>query len=100
MVSEREYLLEPDDVIFVIRISIPEMSEDFNFNSCLVLEARIILNNLNSNFFSILMIKSLVCLTKTSSTEPVEDLKSVPKMIIDDDFIVASIVVIATVVFL
>ena len=68
MASKSEDFLQPNDVILIIRVFIPEMSQDFNLNPSLMLEARIILDNLNSNFFIILMVYTFISLSEASSS--------------------------------
>lgn len=75
------------------------MSQNFNFDSSLILKSRVVFNDLNSNAFSVFMIDSFKSLSEASLTKFFNYLKSISKMVFEYDFVVASFVVEPSVVF-
>lgn len=74
------------------------MSQDFDFNACLILESWVVFNNFHSNIISSLMVEAFKSLSEAALAEFFDNFKSVSEMIFQYDFIVASIIIIASII--
>ena len=100
MVSKVKDLNQSNYIVFVVWVSISQVRKDFDFNSGLILESRVILDNFYSNIVSVFMISSFKRLSEASLAELLNYFKSVSQMVLEHDVIVASFVVVAAVAVL
>lgn len=98
MLTEYMIVINPDDIVLVMRVIIVQELKNFQLHSSLVLELLFVPYNFDSHKVARLMIKTLDCLSKTTGAESILDLIPVSKMILHDCLIVTLIVIVAVVV--
>ena len=64
MLSEYSVVLDPDDVVRIVRIILFQMLENFELNTCLMLESFLVSNQLHCYNLLSLVIKAFQCLAE------------------------------------
>lgn len=100
MLPEHAVVFDPNDVVGIIWVVLFEMQQYFQLDASLVLELLFISDDLQGNDFFGLVVDALECLPKGALTEEVQDLEPVSNMILQDDAVIASFVIIAEIVLL
>lgn len=99
MLSEKDIFLHPDYISNVIRIIIPQVFQNFNFYTGLMLELFFWPDHFNSYEFLVFMIKTFDSLTKAASPQNLNNFKSIGQVIMLY-YIVISIFIIISIIVL
>ena len=71
MLSEDVIVVNPDDIVLVMRVIVVQELKNLQLHSSLVLELLFVSDNFDSNQIACLMIKALDSLSKTSRAESI-----------------------------
>lgn len=97
MLPEVGIVFDSNDVVCVVRVIFFQMQQDLQLHSCLVLKLLLVPNDLDCYNLMSFVIVALDCLTETSFAQKINDLKSECKVILQNDVVISSVIVISKV---
>lgn len=100
MLPENVEVQNAYDVVFIVFVTPLEIFEQPELNSSLVLEPLFVSDHLDGHHLLVLVIKALQSLPKAAGAKFVEHFPPVREMVLHDDLVVTSIIVVAEVVSL
>jgi hypothetical protein len=99
MLPENDIVFHVNDVHCVIRIIFLQVLQYLELNTCLIIVFLFVLNNLQSNLFFSLVIKTFNSYAERAFSKELLYLIPVSYMILHDNFVISLIVIIAKVIF-
>lgn len=87
-----------DDVVVIIPVPVLQVLKDPQLYTGLVLESFLIPDNFNGNHLLLFVIKAFESLAKASAAQLVKHLISVGQLILHNDLIVSSLIIVAKIV--
>ena len=98
VLAEDSIVMHSHDVILIIFVLLLQIAKQAKFNTCLVLEALLVTNHLDGDHGLLHVVEALKSLTKATRTQLIQNFESISKMILDNDLIVAPLIIEAEVV--
>lgn len=89
-----------NDVVLVVGVVLTKVGKDFNFDLCLVFKLFAVFNDFDSNDFFLFVVIGLDTLAERPTAEPVHDLVSISNVVVEDDLVIAVLIVVAIIEFL
>ena len=97
MLSEHAVIFDPDHVVLVVLIVEVEVLQDLEFHASLVLELFLVSDDLDGDHLLGFVVHAFDGLPKATLSQKLEDFVPVAKMVLEDDLIIALVIVVAMV---
>ena len=98
MLAEDGVVVHAYYVIFIVFVLMLEIAQQAKFNTCLMLEALLIANNLNGDHRLLHMVEALKSLAEAPGAQLIQHFKSIGQMILYHNLVVTTLIVEAKVV--
>lgn len=98
MLSEIATVFDPNDVVLIVGVPVPQVGHYVEFDGGLVLELLFVSDDLHSDDFTCLVVETFDGLAEGAFAEEIEDFKSESEMVTKDDCVIALFVIIPIVI--
>ena len=98
MLAEDDVVVHPDNIVLIVLVLLLQIPQEAQFDTSLMLEAFLVADDLDGDHGLLLVIEAFESLAKAPGAQLVEHFKPVCQMILQDDLVVASLVIKAEIV--